>query len=314
MTLEVGRGLLARIALVVALACPVTVAAKECGGVVGCACGDSVRGAAVLTGDLTGCASGLRVKSGSTLDCAGHAIVGAIPGGSAGVIVDGTGAAVRGCTVSQFRSGIRIRAGGNSVISGNDVVGNTQYGIELAAATTGNQITDNLVADSGDEGIHVGTRADGNVIAGNEIRDSKRENVYLLDVVGCTVRDNRISGAGAAALYVKHASKNVFLDNEIADRPVQLRGDARANVFTGNDLHEAGFIFQAYKDAKRGWLSPRDNQVHDGSVAGVKTCFRFEGAVDNQVSGVHVGGCQTMSQAKEGGIAAARNEVDVVRD
>jgi parallel beta-helix repeat protein len=215
--------------------------------------------------------------------------------------------------VSGFRSGIRLRGGGTNLVSGNDVIGNSQYGIELAVATSNNQIVDNLVADSGDEGIHVGTHADGNEIAGNEIRDSKRENVYLLDVVGNTVRDNRISGAGAAAFYVKHSSQNVFIDNDISDRPVQLRGDAQANVFVGNDVRGAGFIFQAYKDAKRGWKGPRGNEVHDGSVAGVKTCFRFEGAADNLVSGVHVDGCKTMSLQKVGGIAPVGNTVDVIR-
>lgn len=313
MRFEIGRGFLALAAIVVALGAPVGAAAKTCGGAVGCACGDSVRGAAVLATDLTGCAAGLRVKDGSTLDCAGHAIVAADQSGNEGIVVEGVGATVRGCTVSGFRSGIRLRGGGTNLISGNDVVANTQYGIELAVATTNNQIVDNLVADSGDEGIHIGSNADGNVIAGNEIRDSKRENVYLLDVVGCTIRDNTISGAGDAALYVKHSSKNVFLDNAISDRPVQLRGDAQANVFAGNDVTGAGFIFQAYKDAKLGWKGPRGNQVRDGSVAGVKTCFRFEGAADNQVSGVHVAGCQTMSQEKEGGIASVRNSVNVIR-
>jgi parallel beta-helix repeat protein len=216
--------------------------------------------------------------------------------------------------VSGFHSGIRLRAGSGNLVSGNDVVANRQYGIELAVATIDNQIVGNLVADSGDEGIHVGTAADGNVIAENDVRDSKRENIYLLHAAGCTVRDNHISGAGAAALYVKHSSNNLVTDNEISDRPIQLRGDAQANVFVGNDVSGAGFIFQAYKDAKLGWTGPRDNQVQDGSVANVKTCFRFQGAAHNVVNGVHVDSCQTMSQEKAGGIAPVDNTVDVIRD
>lgn len=310
----VERALVAWTAIVVALAAPGTARAKDCGGDVACACGDTVRDAAVLADDLIGCTSGLRVKSDVTLDCAGHALVGADHGAQEGIIVDGTGVTVQNCTVSGFRSGIRLRGGGGSVVSGNDVVGNTHYGIELAVATTGNQIVDNLVADSGDEGIHVGSHADDNVIAGNDIRDSKRENLYLLEVVGCTVRDNRISGAGDAALYVKHSKQNVVVDNAISDRPVQLRGDAQGNVFVGNDLSGAGFIFQAYKDAKLGWKGPVQNEVHAGSIAGVKTCFHFEGAAHNTVSGVHVDGCKAMAASKTGGIAAVGNTVDVIRD
>jgi parallel beta-helix repeat protein len=310
----VERALLAWAAIVVALAAPAVAGAKDCGGDVACACGDTVRTAAVLADDLVGCTAGLRVKSDATLDCAGHALVAADRTSQEGIVVDGTGITVQGCTVSGFRSGIRVRAGGNNVVSGNDVVGNTHYGIELAVATTGNQIVDNLVADSGDEGIHVGSHADGNVIAGNDIRDSKRENLYLLDVVGCTVHDNRISGAGDAALYVKHSKQNVVVDNEISDRPVQLRGDAQGNLFVGNDLRGAGFIFQAYRDAKLGWKGPVENEVNAGSVTGVKICFHFTGAAHNTVSGVHVDGCRTAVQSKVGGIAPVGNTVDVIRD
>src|SRR5438128_1998284 len=96
----VGRGFLALAAIVVILGAPIGAAAKTCGGAVGCACGDSVRGAAVLANDLTGCAAGLRVKDQSTLDCAGHAIVAADHSGNEGIVVEGVGATVRGCTVS----------------------------------------------------------------------------------------------------------------------------------------------------------------------------------------------------------------------
>jgi len=307
-----GSGFLARVALVILLGVPAGVAAKECGGAVACACGDSVHGSAVLAQDLVGCITGLRVKNSAVLDCAGHAIVAAVPGGNEGVVVEATGAVVRACTVSGFKTGIRVRGGGGNLVAGNDVVGNTRYGIELAVATTHNEIRDNLVQDSGDEGIHVGTRADWNVIAGNEIAGSKRENLYLLDVVGCTIADNRISGGGAAAMYVKHAGRNVFTDNEVTDRPVQVRGESEDNVFTGNRLSRAGFLFQAYNDARRGWKGPRRNQIRNGSVVDVKTCFRFEGAAANEVSGVLVDGCQPMAQKKAGGIAAVNNAVDVI--
>jgi parallel beta-helix repeat protein len=291
---------------------PLASAAKECGDVVACACGDSVRGSTRLDRDLVGCRTGLRVKDQATLECAGHVVSG--NGDGEGIVVEGRGAVVRGCSVSGFRTGIRLRAGGGHLIEGNDVVGNARYGIELAAATAGNRIVDNVVLASGDEGIHVGTGADANVVAGNEIADSGKENLYLLDVEGCTVAGNRLAGGGAAAIYVKHAAGNLFAGNEVEDRPIQLRGESDGNAFEDNVLRGAGFLLQAYRDSKRGWKAPRDNEVRGGAVLGTKTCFRFDGAADNTVTGVRVDGCTAMAQKRSGGLAPTGNAVDVVRE
>ena len=305
--------MLARAAVVVALGWAVGATAKECGGDVACACGDSVRGTATLAADLVDCTAGLRVKSGAVLDCDGHALVAAPVGAAEGVVVEGTGATVRGCTVAGFKTGVRVRGGGGNLVEDNDVLESGRYGIELASATTGNRISGNLVADSGDEGVHVGSGADDNVLAGNEIVGSRRENLYLLDVTGCTVAGNVIRGGGAAAMYVKHASRNVFIDNEIADRPIQLRGESDDNVFSGNRLAGVGFLLQAYKDAKRGWKAPRRNQVHGGSVQGVATCFRFDGASYNVADGVGTSACKAMAQRKSGGLSPVGNRVETVR-
>ncbi|MEW6268752.1 MAG: right-handed parallel beta-helix repeat-containing protein [Thermodesulfobacteriota bacterium] len=306
------RALLARAAVAAALVVPASAAAKECGGAVACACGDAVRGVAMLEGDLLGCATGLRVKDHAVLDCDGHAIVG--DGDGEGVVVEGERSVVRDCTVSGFRTGIRLRAGGGHLIAYNDVVGNARYGIELAVATTGNLLLGNAVLDSGDEGVHVGTAADHNVLVDNEIAGSGKENLYLLDVRGCLVAANRLAGGGSAAMYVKHSAGNVFAGNEVDDRPIQLRGESDRNVFEGNVLRKAGFLFQAYEDEERGWKGPRENLVRRGAVRDAKTCFRFDGATDNVVSGVLTDGCAPVAQKKAGGIAPTGNVVDVVRE
>jgi parallel beta-helix repeat protein len=306
------RAALAQAAIVV-LGAAAGAEAKECGGDVACACGDSVRGAATLAADLTGCTTGLRVKGDATLDCAGHALLAAALAPAEGIVVEGTAATVRNCTVAGFGTGIRVRGGGANVVEDNVVVDSGRYGMELAFRTTRNRIARNLVTGSGDEGIHVGSGADGNVIAGNEITRSKRENLYLLDVTGNVVSENVLRGASAAAMYVKHSSRNVFVDNDVADRPIQLRGESEDNVFTGNRLSGGGFVLQAYEDAKRGWKAPRGNRMHGGAVQGVATCFRFDGASYNRADGVLVDGCRPMAQRRSGGLAAVGNAVETVR-
>src|SRR5580765_3279545 len=67
--------------------------AKDCGGAIKCACGDTVQaglGVAVLDGDLGVCEGlGLGMTTGSVLDCAGHTITGTDrPGAWYGIELD----------------------------------------------------------------------------------------------------------------------------------------------------------------------------------------------------------------------------------
>ena len=302
----IGRGGGAR---VVAVVLPVLLsmgrpaAAQTCGG--------AVRESVTLTGDVSACpGSGLRVLGSAVLDCAGHEISGS--GEGEGILLDrAEGAEVRNCVVTGFRTGIRIRGGGANVVANSEVRGSERYGIELAVATRDNRIAGVTVTGSGDEGIHVGAGADDNEIVDGVFADNGRENVYLLSVRGVSVVGNRISGARSAAIYMKHAVDTLVADNVIIDRPVHVRGTSTGNVFLGNSLSRAGFVFEAYRDGTR-WTSPRENDVREGSVRGAAVCFRFAGAQDNTVANVAVDGCRRATQVRTGGIAAVRNTVRVV--
>ncbi len=308
-----GRsGWIACAVLAAALVASARAAAKECGGEVACACGDAVRGEARLEVDLTGCAAGLRVKDGSVLDCAGHAILG--KGKNEGIVVEARRSLVRDCFVSGFRTGIRVRGGSENALVGNELVANERYGIELALGTSGNLLAFNVVLDSGDEGIHVGSNANANVIFGNAIADSGKENLYLLDVQDAAVAYNHLSGAGSAGMYVKHSSNNLFFANDVEDRSIQLRGASDANRFIGNAVRGAAFLFQAYEDEKRGWLAPQGNVVTGGSVRGPRVCFRFDGSSYNRVQDVVVDDCQPMEERPSGGFEPVGNEVAVIRE
>jgi parallel beta-helix repeat protein len=310
-----GAGAASRVALgsTIVLCLTSYAAAGSCGGKTACACGDTVRSDVVLVRDLTGCsATGLKIRSGVVLDCAGHTIAGS--GAAEGVLVDGaTGAELRNCRIAGFSRGVRLRAGGVNLVEGNEIHANGHYGIELAVATKGNRLVDNVVRDSGDEGIHVGSGADANEIVGNEITRSKAENLYVLKSRGTVARDNTLSQSGAVAIYVKHSSDGTFAGNAVRDRGIQVRGDSSGNLFADNDLRGAGFIFQAYKDDALGWTYPHDNAVNGGSIVGADTCFRFAGSYDNEALDVAADRCQASRSSTLGGRAATGNTVDIVR-
>lgn len=292
--------------------------AKVCGGEVACACGDQVVGDAVLTEDLLGCGgNGLRLRVDATLDCDGHAITGS--GDGWGITLDRTkGAEVRGCHVSGFRTGLRMRGGGGNFVENNEFVGNSRYGVEFSRASTGNIVDGNLILDSGDEGIHVGSGADWNVILRNDVRGSGDENIYLLDVRHVFVIANTLADSGGAAVYFKHAVDSALIWNSIEDRVVHIRGASTGNLIAVNFLVGAGYVLEAYEEkAKRervpaGWSAPTDNRILGGTIEGAATCFRFAGASDNVVEGVRVDGCRASRASTRGGRAASANSVSLL--
>ena len=101
--------------------------AASCGGAQPCKCGDTVTSNYLLGGDLGPCSGhGLVVKSNVVLDCRGFQITGL--GGTSeqyGISLSGrpgaevSGATVKGCRVSQFRRGIRLRAASSNLIADN---------------------------------------------------------------------------------------------------------------------------------------------------------------------------------------------------
>jgi parallel beta-helix repeat protein len=258
--------------------------AGNCGGGVPCKCGDTVTRSATLPADLGVCAgTGLKVKSGVVLDCAGHTITGSnLSAAKYGVLLDGvTNAEVRNCRITAFRRGMRLYGGSGHRVTGNEIWAN-RYGIELAGGSQANTLAGNNVYLNRDEGIHVGAGAHNNVIRENTVRKNKNENIYVLSSNGCQVVSNTVSETESAAIFVKHSHHTYVAQNTVVNGPIHVRGDAVDNVFELNHLRGNGYFFEAYQDSS-GWTYPHNNTVTGGVVENTKTCLRFAGAYDNLV-------------------------------
>jgi parallel beta-helix repeat protein len=151
--------------------------AATCGGAVVCQCGDTVVEDYTMTSDLGPCplvlggdTIGLRVGSGVTLNCGGHAIIGPPDGRRSefGIRV-GTSSAIesdvviRNCRVTGFWWGIYVQSAKNVVIKKNHIHENgwkdntengTGYGLDIANSADV-IVRNNTIADNGDEGIHL---------------------------------------------------------------------------------------------------------------------------------------------------------------
>ena len=277
------------VAALVALLSAHSASAKECGdGVESCACGDTVVASTTLTADLGVCdTTGLRIRSGIVLDCAGHTITGSdLSNAKFGIEVDGAvGAEVRNCRVTKFRRGIRIYGGSDNVLRDNETFAN-KYGIDLAGGTVRNVLKRNRITDSRDEGIHVGG-SHRNRIVHNVISSSKRENLYLLHSNGNLVKGNLVERSHASAIYVKHSSRNRFVRNRVEDTALQLRGASLRNEFAGNYLKGNGYLLEGYEEPE-GWTFPSGNTMTGDCIRKTDFCYRFFGATDNVATGARV--------------------------
>lgn len=225
--------------------------AAICGGAVTCQCGDTVGSNYTMTADLGPCPRlpgdtvGLRVRSGVTLDCADHAIIG--PGDlqkdSFGIRV-GTDSAVsnatvRRCQVSRFWWGVHVDSAVSNVLIEDNVLhdngwfvpeeNGSGYGIDVANST-GVTVRGNIVRDNGNEGLHL-SASSGVVVEDNEFHDNGREQVYLINADDNIIRRNLATG-GTQGLEMRVSSRNAFSYNRWLGSPLQyLENDNADNTF-----------------------------------------------------------------------------------
>ncbi len=310
--LALGLGILAVTAL------PEAAEAKDCGGGIACACGDRVVAAATLSQSLNNCLGDGLVLAAGSIDCLGRQIAG--PGDqtdAVGIRIAGfnssgaTGAVVRNCRVRNFGRGIEIDSGSGNTLD-NNVVFNNHIGIWLGDGTSGNHLTGNHIRDNRDEGVHVGASTHDNVIDGNEFVNNSNENLYLIDTTNNQVTGNELRESGSASILLKNASDNTFTDNQVFDRPIHVRGGSSNNDFVGNGV-SSYYRFQANEESAGSWTYPHHNVVEGGAIAKASTCFEFEGAHDNTVTGVEVDTCRAFEEKERGGLVPFGNSVDVIR-
>ena len=260
--------------------------AASCGGAQPCKCGDTVTSNYLLGGDLGPCSGhGLAVKSNVVLDCRGFQITGL--GGTSeryGISLSGkpgaeiSGATVKGCRVSRFHRGIRLRAASSSLIADNTASDNGDhhthvgYGIDVSGGSHNNVLENNRVHGNADEGIHIGTGSYKNRFVGNTSADNYRENLYLLLANSNVFVRNTLGPGGVNSLYLKDSGGNLFEGNTFRGNTARIVGDARDNQFINNTFSGAGLHFQPYKGTAR---SPSNNRVTGGAITDARECVRF---------------------------------------
>lgn len=128
---------------------------------------------------------------------------------SNGVIVSGNGQVDTTVVTDNGNDGIALCPGKNAIVTGNDVLGSSRYGISLscgdAGTGDGNQILRNILRGNGKPGGDGGGIAvfggNNQTIAGNSA-SGNLIGVYLITTTGSTVRDNVTNGNRDAGIVL----------------------------------------------------------------------------------------------------------------
>jgi hypothetical protein len=270
--------------------------AKNCGGTVPCACGDTVTANYTLTADLGPCpGNGLTITGTTqrTVDLQSFSIIGDGVGDDCGICITGNNHIVRTTLsrasgqVTGFGQNVRIRGNANLVEKLLLDDGN-QYGLALDGDN--NTIKLNDIRSNGDEGLHCSPGSTGNTIRQNLMADNAAEQLYLLGCDNNTVVLNTFRG-GTTGAYVKHSDGNRFggpsLKNIHESSASQVVGDSVGNTF--------GDTFRRLMRVQpNGGFTPHTT-TFDGSTFtnSAGTCFRNDQATGTVLRNGSMTNCGT---------------------
>lgn len=286
--------------------------AADCGGSVACACGDTVLRGTVLEADLEDCTqTGLVVGPGVTLDCRGHAVRGRSSRDGI-LLAEAEGARVRGCTVTGFRTGIRVRGSHGQLVSENLLTGNRR-GFSVGDGASNVRFEHNRVETSAEIGVYIGPDTSDVSVVRNVILDGLKENVEVVGSASVAIDDNILGGVTRYALRLTDSPNGRVRGNEIRSGKIQVRGASSGSLFLDDLLlGREGYEFRGEEDREGNWSFPDHGVIRGGAIPNASRCFRFAGSSYNEIDGVALGVCVTRPVELKtlNGQAAVGNTID----
>lgn len=204
-------------------------------------CGTTIVANLTLDHDLNCAGTGLIVGAdGIELNLNGHSITGS--GTSFGISVTGrTGVSISGGRISNFGAGVRTSNSAHIVIKGNEFRGNTD-GVDLAAGSEGNTVTQNEFRDNRARGIMVRGASSDHLIKENTFAGN-RVGILLFGAANSIVKENIVSASVLAGIRVNVlATGNLVIENTTMANPVGIdfimgpAGGPAGNSFVENTI------------------------------------------------------------------------------
>jgi large repetitive protein len=210
-------------------------------------CGQELTASVRLTNDLTNCpGDGLVIGAPRiVVDLDGHTVDGV--GLGTGVRNDGfTRVTVQNGTVQEFDRGVHLLPETTrNAIERLALRGNEVAGVELFDAgdgIEGNQVVANTFESNG-VGIAMLSGTTATVVADNALTRNNGAALLVRDSDANRLERNTVSGGGDLGIGLERASRNVLLENTVADNSdggIQIMEGSHDNRVEGNRVSESG--------------------------------------------------------------------------
>jgi len=200
--------------------------AADCGGVVPCACGDTVIESIALTADI---------------NCDGAFTGSALTVSAPDISIDGGGYSINGGN-DLMMAGINIASQNNIIISNFSSINNAINGIKAATSSniTINQINfeEIYTNNSGSFDNYIAINffnVSSSTIDNIEVKDIIEYGVYLKNSNNNSVTNNQINGAKGAAIFLDNADNNEVNNNILENNGGLPQYSAAINIINGSE-------------------------------------------------------------------------------
>jgi parallel beta-helix repeat protein len=185
---------------------------------------------------------------------------------SDGVDYDGSANVVANCHIAN-NGGIGVQGGDNGTITGNQITGNTSFGVSLTADTF-SSVIGNRINNNGDHGVNIPAGGDTNLITGNIVTNNAGDGINVAGNDNVITGNEIVSNTGDGIEFTAASSGNRLVNNTISGNGGTAFVDAGTDNIDYNDSIHPDIAAQITAITAKATLAGADVILIEDSAAG----------------------------------------------
>ena|GEM_PF-1566930 len=141
---------------------------------------------------------------------------------------------ISGFTITGSIKGINLTNSNYNVISGNNIIRNSQYGIFLRNSSN-NYVNDNTVLDNTLRGIYLRENSNHNVVNNNTVSHHSEWGIYIYRSRQNIVSNNTFSNNAERGIYLIESNNNTFSSNTVSNNTQGISIWSSRNIILRNN-------------------------------------------------------------------------------